>query len=570
MTKRAVDSVFDGGRPITPGGLAWWDSTRIVVAAAAISVLLLLASRAGYVPIWDGRIYAECIMAAARPPFFLSELRCATHASQAYLAYMALVQRMAPASYLPMLVANTVLLVVAAFGFARLAKLVFPSAALRLDRALLLAAFTLQPSILAAVVQPGLDLPLLPGFVWSAVFFIERRWVLLCLTGLWLAFSKETGVLLYGVMLASYGVWFLVTGTGTALSRLRAVLRLAPLAAPLAVFASYLVYRATSAPKAETVLWSASGTGGSLLHQFLVPRLDLYLINYLAILLVLNFAWVATVWIGLDAFVGAVRTAHRLERREVPGAVPGLVGFLVLTSLAVAYALTRFATFGNSRYLIPAIGLLLVPFMASMLRLGLPVVARRAMLGGFATAMLVSTLRTVDPVSRALYTTFPVGGHRMLRMTRITRECCGAGRDQLVYSLEFTVLADLTSDAMAATAVDDSTLVVIPDLTAWDAIGRIDSLTRRRTLSVRRAFQPKELEFDSLLKVPVAFKRAVFVGLPYGDVDSASRALRATYDVYDEQRLRRGGYWLDAFGLRPNGPRPPQFGVPSASDGATR
>jgi hypothetical protein len=532
------------------------DRTHLVVVAAAIAALSLLASRARYVPIWDGRIYAECIMAAARPPFSLSELRCATHASQAYMAYMALVQSVAPASYLPMLVANTVLLVVAAVGFARLAKLVFPSPALGFDRALLLAAFVLQPSTLAAVVQPGLDLPLVPGFVWSVVFLIERRWVLLCFAGLWLAFSKETGVLLYGVTLACYGLWRVATDTGTMLSRLRAVLRLAPLAAPLVVFGLYLVYRATVAPKAESVLWSASGTGQSLLHQFLVPRLDRNLINYLAILLVLNFAWIATAWMGIDTIVGTVRTARRLERRAVPGAAPGLVGFIVVTCLALVYALTRFATFGNSRYLIPAIALLLIPFMASLLRLGLAVVVRRAVLGLFVLALLVSTVRTADPVSRAVYTTFPVGDHRLLRMTRITHECCGAGRDQLVYSLEFTVLADLTSDAMAAMAVDDSTLVVIPDLTAWDAIGRVDSLTRRRTLATRHAFQPKELEYDSLLKMPVAFKRAVFVGLPYGDVDSASRALRGMYQSFDERRLRRGGYWLDAHGLRPNGARP--------------
>jgi hypothetical protein len=232
------------------------------------------------------------------------------------------------------------------------------------------------------------------------------------------------------------------------------------------------------------------------------------------------------------------------------------VDLIAIVVVTTTYALTRFATFGNSRYLMPLTALLLLPFFAALIRLHVSAAARRLILAVFAVALVVSNVRTVDPVSRLVYGTFPVGGNRMLRMTRITHECCGAGRDQLVYSLEFTALADLTSDAMAARSVDESTLIVTPDSTAWNAIGRLDAETRTRTLRVASTFLPRELEYDSLLALPVSFRRAVFVGFPYASVDVALRGLRATYDVADRRRVGRGGYWMDTYEVRERAPRP--------------
>ena len=44
----------------------------------------------------------------------------------------------------------------------------------------------------------------------------------------------------------------------------------------------------------ERALWYNSTVRHWLRYQFLAPRLDLYLINYLDLMLVLNFAWILT------------------------------------------------------------------------------------------------------------------------------------------------------------------------------------------------------------------------------------------------------------------------------------
>src|SRR5512143_4086977 len=118
-------------------------SSFLVVSGAALVACALLVSRIGYVPIWDGRIYAACIAAAA-DHLSADSLRCAGHASQAYALLAAVVQKLAPASSIPLLATNAALFGLACLGFHRLTRRVFPGVP-TVDRALLTAAFTVHP-----------------------------------------------------------------------------------------------------------------------------------------------------------------------------------------------------------------------------------------------------------------------------------------------------------------------------------------------------------------------------------------------------------------------------------------
>jgi hypothetical protein len=463
------------------------------------------------------------------------------------MAFAGLLQRMAPSSYPLLLATNAILFVTACFGFLRLLTHAFPGSAQRLDRSLLTACFVVQPSFLGAIVQPGLDLPLLPCFIWCVVFALEGRWVLLVIAGIAIVFTKETGVLLYAAVLGCYAVVFVLRAPGSGRSRLVALFRLSPLAAPGILFAGYLLYRATL-PN-QPVIWYTGTVNESLLHQFLVPRIDLHLIAYLVIIMVLNFAWVAGGLIGCDLFVGAVRRAHRLPRRPVAGADPRVLGFLVLLTLVTTVALTRFTTFGHSRYFLTIIAMLLVPFYASMLRLGLSPPVRRVMVGVFAGALLVSNLRTVDPLSRWVYGTFPVGKHEMLEMTSITGECCARGLDQLVYSLEFTVLQDLEQAALAAIAPGDSTVLVTPDSASWHYVGLLDATTHRRTLRRDRVVRPAIVEVQKIKQGSARPPLAWFVAFPNGRVERALRDLAHVYVIGQERRFWQGGYSLSVYPL---------------------
>jgi len=119
---------------------------------------------------------------------------------------------------------NGIVLAVGAAGFHRLTRSVFPAPEQAMDRALLSAVFLLQPPFLASVLQPGLDLPVLVGTIWTIALLLERRWFWTGAVGIALVFSKETGILLYALVLGCYATWLVRRSPGPLAARLRALL----------------------------------------------------------------------------------------------------------------------------------------------------------------------------------------------------------------------------------------------------------------------------------------------------------------------------------------------------------
>jgi hypothetical protein len=511
-----------------------------------LATLGLLASRADFVPIWDGRIYADCIVEAGRQHLALPTLRCVEHISHAYMLYAGAIQMLSPGSYPLILLANAVLYLIACAGFHRLTQLAFPSPEHSFERSLLTAAFAAQPAILASVVQPNIDLPMLPSLLWGTVFIIRRRWVPLILVGIALIATKESGVLLYVTLVFSYAIAMVLPSPSSSRSPIRALLHLTPLAIPAALFVAYIAYRAI-VPH-ETVIWAAGTTEKSIIYQFLVPRIDRYFVNYCVMMLVLSFAWVTASVAGADVVVGIRRKWRKLPARPLPGAKRRIVRFLIVLWVVTMYALTRFSSWGNSRYLLPVFALTPLVLYAGLLRFRLAVLPRRAVLASLAVLLLVSTVRTVDPVSRALYGTWAFGDHTLLRMTRVTHECCGAGRDQLVYNLQYTLLGDLTSDATAALA-GDSTVVFVPHRMIWETLGPLDRATHRRTLRRENTVTPPLFEPDTLPTLAAPPVNAIYIGLPNGDPAGGLRMLGDWYEIGPPRRMQRGGYWLNAYKL---------------------
>ena len=222
--------------------------------------------------------------------------------------------------------------------------------------------------------------------------------------------------------------------------------------------------------------------------------------------------------------------------------------FLALLFAATVYALTRFLIFSNVRYLMIASALLLIPAYAALLRLSLATRLRRLSLVAYALLLVISAERTVDPISRRLWGTFPFGSHEMLRIASITGECCGIGRDQLVYSLEFTRLHELADDALASLAPDNRTLLVIPANTSWYTIGPLDARTHRRTLRRTGTIEPMVVTHGEVMK-DVRPDRFTYLALPNADLPRALVNLGVYYDWGPPRRFERSGYTVLAYDM---------------------
>ena len=522
-----------------------------ILAAATVAALLLLASRASFVPLWDGRIYADCAINAADGGFRPYYLRCGLHSSLAYIALVGMAYLLVPDTPATFLVVHAAMFGAGAVAFYRLTRITFPSPDLGLERAALTAAFVLQPSFLAMVVQPNLDLPVLVGMLWSVVTLLERRWVWTIIVATLAIFSKETSVLLYGLLVGCYGLWQIAREPGSLGRRARAVVPLLPLAIPLLAFGAYIAAFLILRPGVD-VFWSSYTPDGSMVRQFTVPRFNPVTYSNVLMIFVLNFSWIPTAFILADGTVGAARLIRRQPRRSLMGANQAFAAFITVLAAVFSYFLTRFATFSNVRYVGVAIAMISIVFLAALIRLRVPALPRRAVLGAYVALLLASCLRTIDPVSRTAFGTFSAGSHDMLDLTRITGECCQTyGRDQLAYSLEFTVFNDLVDSALGNVAATDSTVLVIPFHADWFLIGPIDPVSKRRTMQRTPVASPKVVEVDALMKdnKTPAPPTAWYVALPNNEAAADLKKLSTRYDVGPARQLSERGYTAAVYPL---------------------
>ncbi len=584
-------------QPASSPAVLW--GARGVLALALVWTALQLLAQLDYVPIWDGRIYADCVVRAARA-FSPGALRCAEHPSHVYVGLLAGVQRLAPGSFPLLLLANAGLLIGLAVAFAVLLRRTFPSSALAPERTLTLAALVVHPVVLANMVQPGLDFGVLVFSVAAMAAVVTGHRMLLVLFGIGAVFSKESGALLYAMLLAAYaGVFLLPRPIPTRLSvasvvaaitgafvlwrlptwksaplvslavglavflalrprdlpaefRPRALwnrLRpLVPLALPLVLFAAYLGYR-TTLPQ-QPVLWQGDTGSGSILRLLLKPHFRASVWNYLLLLLVLGFLWVPTSAVVLDAARGARRLLSRRPARPVPGADRDMVLFVTWLTVGAVYLLTRFITFANARYVLPVYPLMLVLTLAALLRLGMPRGWRLGGLAGVVALLALSVVRTVDPVSRALWGTFPVGEHDLLRMTSLSGECCGKGRDQLTYNLQFTAFDDLQRAALAQLQpVARGRTVGASYHGDWFTVGPLDAGSQR-SLATTDAGQKTAFILDRPAgRTPP--DTLSYLAFPYADhgyvLDSAQTSRGGGYAIVRADTTRADGYAMPVF-----------------------
>jgi hypothetical protein len=156
--------------------------------------------------------------------------------------------------------------------------------------------------------------------------------------------------------------------------------------------------------------------------------------------------------------------------------------------------------------------------------------------------LTISAVRTVDPVSRAIWGTFPVGNRSLLSITSLRNECCGHGRDQLAYNLEFTEFASLQDALYERMQPSDSTVLVLPENGDWFTVGSLDSVTHRRTMRSQGTVRPKVLMAPDSYNLSAA--RAWYVELPFIKDTTYLPLIARRFDVGQPCSVMHGAYAL--------------------------
>ncbi len=522
-----------------------------VFTAISLVFVTILLPELHYVPIWDGRVYANCAIEAATNGFAglsMESLRCAGHPSQGYVIFLAASQLLRFGDIAAMHATN-ILLGITALASIRvvLARIVPDLARARqLDLVTLLCA--VHPAVLSTLLQVNVDFGVYVFFFATLAAMMSGRYGLATTAGVLLCFSKETGVLAYGLMIG-LDIAFRMIPQGTLQERVKRVMPLWMTPLPVLLFGAHVLW--WNATHAQSAVWKHNWQQGTIDGFKFFDLSDPVFVSYAAGIFVVGFMWVVSSFIAVDAIVGGVRMARRLPNRVVPSLDAAKLAYFTTLTVVLTYLLTSFRTWSNLRYFALLYPLLVILAFTSMLRLGLGWRVRMLSLVGIAALFLVSVYRSVDPVARAVYGTFSTGQHDMYRMSSITKEYDGPGRDEIVYNLQFTGYHHVQNALFHALQPTDSTAFATSRVARWNIWSQLDGFTRERTLRQQAVIVPRYWDDIDLLASPQRPRDVWFLVFSYfPDHDSSLESLKLLYREIGVTRSIAHGHLLVAHHLQ--------------------
>jgi hypothetical protein len=521
----------------------------IAIAAALLAAMVL--PELGYVPVWDGRVYANCVADAAFTTISMESLRCANHPSQGWAIWLALTQVFAPGSIAAIHLMDLAQGILALVAFRVVLARVFPDPAHARGLDLVTIAAAVHPVVVSTLLQPNVDFGV---YVWFFVALAallssgRKASVIAVIGGIFLAFSKETGVLAYAFAVGmSLAVRWMRRDGKTLRQLIDAHLgQTAFLLVPLALFGLHVEMwdRTHGINAIWRHGWQQTTADGFKFFDLSEP----IFVSYAAGLFVLGFMWVAWIPVVLDGARGLAGMARRRPTRMVPGADEAVLVWLTVFTVALTYVLTSFRTWSNLRYFALLYPLFLLLTYAALVRLGASRRVRYAAFGAIIALFTIAAYRSVDPLSRAVYGTFDAGEKRMYRMTSITQEFEGPGRDQLVYNLEFTGFHHVQNALFEQMKPNETTVIGTPRHVRWNIWSQLESGTMRRSMRRDGVFAP--VYADEVDIMTRGAREAWFLDFSnHGDEDHALDVLRRFYSVTDSLTAVARGHKVTAHRL---------------------
>lgn len=502
-----------------------------------------------YYPLWDAAIYYEETIDAAQQTLNPLAYNFAAHPTMGYLYLPGLLVRVFGRTYHVFLIYNAILAWCMSMAIAdiwrRLVDSSEPHSGLRLETLLVVASTMYCPVVVASIVQLSPDFGVLVFLTLATRALLREQFLKASLWGILAGFSKESGVLLYAVELGVYVATFTLRAPVPQHEKLRTLVRRIPLL--LSASVAPVVIKLLVAPRMNQSL--SAGDPSILIRQFLsVSFLDNLLPASLATILVLNCMWIPTLVLVVGVGIWfSRRFLLRLPRKTKRD--PAFEFLAVLFALELLL-LTRFRTFTNVRYYLPLFPWIILIAARQILGSTRPrllrLLTQAAMLLGFGWA----NFRSFDPVSARIFGTIPFGEHRLYHVTSLTGECCGLGRDQLVYNLEFARLDRILRDVTPFVLSSAEHAIAVHPEADWFMFHSIHPRTKQRATPARSSYRLPYVYSWTIGAAPVKPAKIYYIALPnMPNSDELSR-YAAWYSLHGSpRRFTDGGYSIDVHEL---------------------
>jgi hypothetical protein len=521
---------------------------------AILAVFLsLTVPRLSTVPMWDSRIYYDrCLMDSLRFPFDLLNLNCFGHPSMLYMILLVPGQLLDAGNAVLLNLTNVVLGSLSICAFWVLTTVLIPAENRRSERLLATGLFAVWPASIGSCLSVGPDYGVLAFFLLYLALLLTDHIEAAAVAGLFLVLSKEFGVLLYGLTTALFiTIRFFHRRDASIRRSWRAAIGKRILFAPAIL---YVAVSGAMLAQPGAGVWGGAAVSSRALSRFVFFNpAELFFGPFGPLIWVLSFSWILSVSLVALPIALSISSRARNELRAIAAPRPALL-FLVLLFAGAVLALTRYETFANVRYLLPIAPLLILTSVV-LLEVTVPwAVLRRATLGIVFLLLLASNFRTLDPVSRTVWGTFSFGRHRLLRMTSWTDECCGYGRDQLVYNLEYLKFHELQNAMFRDIRPRRGTTFASNNQADWFLGGRVTP-DGERSLRLSNTIRVHYADAGSLEQLRAPPATVYFVAFPNFDNGKDFQELRRNYFVASVKFYERSGYSIPVYTLRRKPPR---------------
>lgn len=401
-------------------------------------------------PLWDSYEYVNTHMyKAVTSSFNLLNFNFAEHVSFAWTLPTSLPQYFGFGN-MPVLHFTiaffTVLSMVAFYG---ILKHLFSGNKHNIEVNLLTFLYAFYPPFVANALQYSPDYGVLVFYTIFLYFLITKHKKLTILSGTALVFTKETGIVFYAI---SVFISFLFSLEWRKLNLgkvFRKMWNYAFFSFPVLIYLLFLMVRVFIL-RQEPLPWYLTDSGGNL-QMPLFPHSVVQKIpaSYFILIFIANFNWILTYFLILGIILSVFKIVRKRRGDSYKEDIKYLnIIFLYTIFFVMTLVMISYKTFSNPRYFLP-----LYPFLIILFYFGIHVFIQKRIIRNFLllsiiSLFFISCFKTIDPISQKIYGTFRFGNHDILDMTSITGECCGYGRDQLVYNLEYTHLHYLLNDLL--------------------------------------------------------------------------------------------------------------------------
>lgn len=498
---------------------------------------LVLSPHLNFVPIWDGAIYSRCLNTAVTNKFFLFNFNCVGHTSMIYVLLLSISQYLTLGKPLFLNLTNILLGFLSILAFYKILILIFRKE-LEKEIFLVTCLFAFFPTFLASVINLNLDFGMTAFYLLFLYALLYQKKILTVLFATATIFSKEPGVGLYLIALYFYLIFFIGRKKVGWKNKLASYLKNYYLFIPLIfflVFVSYrLIYR-------QPVLWINYGVE-QITQDLFSLNLGPTFQSYIATIFTVNFSWVLTLFIILFLLKKIVGRFFNFNLPKKAKINRQIVLMLFLSFFASLYLLTAYKTYSYPRYFLALCPQLIILFYISLVNLISNNKLRIVILLTVFILFFISIYKTIDPVSKSIFGTFNFGRHKLLNLTTISKECCGYGKDQLEYNLQYTFIPRLQNKIFSDIKPSSRTFFVYNDDIPSDYHSNLDSKSFKRTLKDKKVIRPRYHSSSEIIKLKNKPRIIYFLDYPTYDNSTPITNLLNYYLIKDTKKYEDHNY----------------------------